>query len=59
MHPMATPRFPREPDRDTVPAEAWDRTHPDHDWWVEESGRCLADDCPKHPAAADRGDDDR
>lgn len=32
-----------------IPPEAWDRTHPDHDWWVEGAGRCFADDCPRHP----------
>ena len=34
----------------TIPWEAFDETHPDHDWWVSQTGRCLVpDDCPTHP----------
>jgi hypothetical protein len=32
----------------TVPPEAFDETHPDHDEWVRTTGRCLRAACPKH-----------
>ena len=25
-----------------IPSEAYDETHPDHDWWVRKTGRCFA-----------------
>jgi hypothetical protein len=31
-----------------VPPEAWDRTHPDHNWWVNGRGWCFDEDCPDH-----------
>lgn len=34
----------------TIPPEAWDHTHPDHDWWVDGSGQCFDEACPRHPA---------
>jgi hypothetical protein len=46
------PNFaPKREGGDTVPSEAWDETHPDHDWWVRQTGRCLADHA--HPATKD------
>lgn len=32
----------------TVPSEAWDRTHPDHDWWATPRGWCYDADCSDH-----------
>ena len=32
----------------TVPAEAWDCSHPDHDWWVNGRGWCYDPECPQH-----------
>lgn len=32
----------------TVPWEAFDITHPDHNWWVQRTGQCLASECPEH-----------
>lgn len=41
----------------TIPPEAWDHEHPDHDWWVGNSSWCFDPDCPDHvyrqPGAAD------
>lgn len=47
---LMVPLFRREPGRATAPSEAGDSAHPDHDWWVEGSGRCLASDCDRHSA---------
>lgn len=32
----------------TVPFEAFDDTHPDHEEWVRKSRRCMALMCPSH-----------
>lgn len=45
---MLKPRTTRIPGNDTVPPEAWDHTHPDHDWWTNGRGWCFDRDCPDH-----------
>lgn len=32
----------------TVPPEAWDREHSDHEWWVNGRGWCYDPDCADH-----------
>jgi len=32
----------------TIPFEAMDRTHPDHNWWVNGRGWCYDPNCPAH-----------
>jgi hypothetical protein len=32
----------------TVPPEAWDCTHPDHEWWVDGRDWCYDPECPDH-----------
>ncbi len=49
-------RFRRSAASATVPSEAWDNAHPDHDWWVNGRGWCYDPDCPQHdygPPAAE------
>lgn len=37
----------------TLPFEAFDPEHPDHNWWVSQTGKCLAEDCPDHKKVED------
>jgi len=40
--------LPRTSGGATIPSEAWDHTHPDHEWWVNGRGWCFDDSCPDH-----------
>jgi hypothetical protein len=44
---MRSPQ-PRPSGDATVPPEAWDNTHPDHESWTGGRGWCFDRDCPDH-----------
>jgi hypothetical protein len=45
---MMRPHLRRSTGSATVPAEAWDRSHPDHSHWVGDRGWCWDADCERH-----------
>jgi NTP pyrophosphatase (non-canonical NTP hydrolase) len=45
---LLTNKMVREPSKELFPAESWDNTHPDHDYWYENTGKCFAIGCENH-----------
>lgn len=45
---MMQPRQRRDAGNATVSSEAWDHTHPDHDWWVNGRTWCYDAECDRH-----------